>query len=75
MLLVNETGQPVNYYITSASDGDCGQIAAEGIVDLPAYDNQTNVTVKFSPAAAPEFAIKIDQTQSGELIQMAVIVN
>ena len=50
MLLVNETGVPVQYWISAAGMGDCGSIAVNGLVDLPGYDNQTNVTVEFLPS-------------------------
>ena len=73
MQLVNETNTAVNYSITSSSTGDCGQIPVDGMVDLPGYDNQTNVTVSFLPVDVAWFKIDVGTTTTGEQVEMAVV--
>jgi len=73
MQLVNETGQPVYYSISSPSSGDCGTIEIDGIADWPQYDNQTNVRVGFVPVAPAEsFSVTVDNTKPGMQVEMAV---
>ena len=75
MILANETQQPVSYQISTSSGNlhDTGTIEVDGVVDLPAYDNQTNVTVQFVPEGGGSFQIEIGDTQSGEQVEMAVV--
>jgi len=73
MQLVNETNTAVNYSISSSNSGDCGQIPVDGMVDLPAYDNQTNVTVSFLPADGAWFKLDVGTTTTGEQVEMAVV--
>ena len=73
MQLVNETNTVVAYTISSSSSGDCGQIPVDGMVDLPAYDNQQNVTVNFLPySGVAWFSIDVGTTTTGEHVEMAV---
>ena len=74
MQLVNESGQKVYYWISSASSGDCGEIDVDGIADLPAYDNQTNVSVSFNTLAQGPFTINCDTTGTGGQVEMALVV-
>jgi peroxiredoxin len=74
MVLVNETGQTVSYTISAAGMADCGTIAVNGLVDMPGYDNQTNVQVSFLPAGNSSFTVKIPQTQAGNQVEMALLV-
>ncbi len=61
------------YSISTSSAGDCGQIPVDGMVDLPAYDNQTNVTVSFVPVDVAWFKIDVGTTTTGEQVEMAVV--
>lgn len=72
MKLVNETQQAVFYSISCAGSADCGTIEANGVADLPYYDNQTNVQVDFSPAEGGAFTINCDSTQTDETVTMYV---
>ncbi len=72
MLLVNETQQEVSYYIsTEGVQSVSGTLEANGMADLPAFDNQSNVGVQFTPVDGGPFQIKIDDTRSGEQVEMA----
>jgi hypothetical protein len=73
--LVNETQPVVTYQISTSSGSlhDQGTIEVDGLVDLPAYDNQTNVSVQFYPEAGGTFQIEIGDTTSGEQVEMAVV--
>ena len=74
MTLVNESGQEVFYSISTTGMGDCGTIDVDGIADLPAYDNQTNVSVSFQSTSNDGIFI-IDCANSGtdEQIQMTLV--
>ena len=72
MLLVNETHQVVSYRISTGSLSDKGTIEVNGVADLAAYDNQTDVSVEFRPEAGA-FSIDIGNTQSGEQVEIAVL--
>lgn len=76
MTLVNETGQPVSYVIQAGNNADCGNLDIDGLIDLPAYDNQQNVTVGFNPqgAQAP-FTLVCGNTGTGQQVEMALIVD
>lgn len=76
MILVNETRQPVDYWVTAdGGSPNCGNIDVDGIADLPQYDDQTNVYVGFKPAGgAPAFSIICANTGSGEQVEMALVV-
>ena len=74
MTLVNETQQDVFYTISTPNSVDCGTIPVNGVADWPGYDNQTDVSVEFSPAGQSKvFTIKIDDTHTDEQVEMAVI--
>jgi hypothetical protein len=75
VILANETQQEVTYQISTSSGSlhDTGTIEVDGVVDLPAYDNQTNVSVQFSPDGGGSFQIEIGDTTSGEQVEMAVV--
>jgi hypothetical protein len=74
MQLVNESGQKVYYWISTASSGDCGEIDVDGIADLPSYDNQTNVSVSFNTIGQGAFSITCDTTGTGGQVEMALVV-
>ena len=76
MTLVNETGQQVEYWIQVGSTmNDCGSIEVDGLVDLPQYDNQSNVYVGFNtPGSQQPFSILCDSTGTGQQVEMALIV-
>ena len=75
MQLVNESGQKVYYWISSASSGDCGEIDVDGIADLPGYDNQANVTVSFNTLAQGAFVINCATTGTDQQVEMALVVD
>ena len=75
MTLVNETGMPVNYWIQTGNQADCGSLAVDGLIDLPAYDNQTNVYVSFNTQGTEvPFSIVCDSTRPGQQVEMALVV-
>jgi hypothetical protein len=74
MKLVNETGVAVNYWISSSGMADCGQIDADGVADLPGYDNQQNVTVSFLPANSDDyFRTTWAATKTGQQTEVALV--
>jgi len=74
MKLVNETQQQVFYSISCSGMADCGTLDVNDIADWPAYDNQTNVTVSFIPTGETQsFEITVDDTHTGEQVEMAVV--
>ncbi len=73
MKLVNETTVAVNYWISSSGMGDCGQIDVDGVADLPAYDNQQNVTVEFLPVGGGDFSTTWESTKTGEQTELALV--
>ena len=76
MTLVNETQQEVSYWISCDAVGaNCGDIPVDGLVDLPAYDNQTNVYVGFRPSGGVDpFTMNVlGDKFKGEQIEMALI--
>lgn len=74
MMLVNETGQAVYYWITSVGSADCGKIDVDGIADLPGYDNQTDVEVQFLPLPnSSNFSTTVPDTGTGMQIEMALV--
>lgn len=75
MMLVNETNVAVNYWITSEGAGDCGTIPVNGMIDLPYYDKQQNVTVEFLPVGSSgTFWTTWDTTQTGQQTELALVV-
>ena len=75
MTLVNETGQPVDYWIQTGSQADCGSLAVDDLIDLPAYDNKTNVYVGFNTQGTEvPFTIVCDSTGTGQQVEMALVV-
>lgn len=74
MKLVNETNVAVNYFITSQGAGDCGTIAVNGMVDLPFYDSQQNVTVEFLPVGSSgSFLTTWDATETGQQTELTLV--
>ena len=76
MILVNETQQEVSYWISCDAVGpNCGDIPVDGLVSLPEYDNQINVSVGFKPGdGTPAFSMTVTADgHDGEQIEMAVI--
>ncbi len=75
MRLVNETGQPVAYWIQSVQGGaNCGEIPVDGFVDHPDYDNQTDVYVGFNTTGGQEsFSILCPETGQDEQVEMALV--
>jgi hypothetical protein len=73
MRIVNETQQEVFYGIACGSMGDCGTLGPNDYADWPAYDNQQNVTVSFNPTNNQSFQITVNDTHTGEQVEMAVI--
>ena len=74
MILANETNQAVDYWITCNGGGpDCGTIEVDGVVELPKYDNQTNVVVSFKPQGTNWFALDVTNTGTGQQVELAVI--
>lgn len=75
MILVNETNQQVYYNIHAGNSGDCGTLAVNGLIDLPQYDNQTNVYVGFNTSGTQSpFTIVCNNTGTGQQVEMAVVV-
>ena len=75
MTLVNETGQPVDYWIQIGNQADCGSLAVDGLIDLPQYDNQKNVYVGFNGQGTEvPFSIVCGSTGTGQQVEMALIV-
>ena len=75
MRIVNETGQEVFYGISCANSSDCGTIDVDGYVDLPSYDNQTDVSVSVTAAGGNQvFALVLPETGTGQQVEMAVVV-
>ena len=75
MKLVNETNVAVNYWITASNgQADCGEIAVDGLVDLPGYDNLQNVVVEFLPVGGVAyFTTTWDATQTDEQTQILLV--
>lgn len=73
MKLVNETNVAVNYWITASGQADCGEIAVDGLVDLPGYDNLQNVTVEFLPVGGGDFSVTWASTKSGQQTELALV--
>lgn len=74
MTLVNESGQEVFYSISTTSMADCGTIDVDGVVDLAAYDNQTNVAVSFQSTSTDGiFIINLANSGTGEQVEMALV--
>lgn len=75
MRIVNESGQEVFYGISYTGSGDCGTIEVDGYVDLPSYDNQSNVNVSVTATGGKQiFTIVIPETGTGQQVEMAVVV-
>jgi hypothetical protein len=75
MTLVNETGQDVEYWINCDAVGpNCGDIAVDGLVDLPEYDNQLSVLVSFKPGGgALAFSINVPTTETDQQVSMVLV--
>ena len=76
MTLVNETGQPVFYSISSGNQADCGSLDVDGLIDLPQYDNQQNVYVGFNTVGTQQpFTIVCEETGADQQVEMALVVD
>jgi len=75
MRLVNESGQQVEYWVSSTQSGaECGTIDVDGYVDLPEFDNQADVYVGFdTPATDGVFTINCTNTGTGQQVEMALL--
>ncbi len=74
MKIVNETQQEVFYGISGGGMADCGTLAPNDFADWPGYDNQENVTVSFAPTGDTQsFQITVNDTHTGEQVEMAVV--
>jgi hypothetical protein len=65
MILANETGQKVQYWISAANEADCGTIDVDGIADLPKWDNMVGVSVGFDTDGTKETQFTINCTNTG----------
>lgn len=75
MTLVNETGQPVDYWIQTGNQADCGSLDVNGLIELPKYDNQKNVYVGFNTQGTEvPFSVVCGETKHDEQVEMALIV-
>lgn len=78
MKLFNNTGNEVFYGISSSSLGDCGTIAAGDTADLPAYDNQTGVSVDFTPTPVGQqpspFTVTIANSGEGKAVTIGLFM-
>lgn len=74
MKLYNNTSNEAFYSIGYPGAGDCGTIAAGDTIDMPFYDNQTDVTVAFTSAAnAPSpFDLTINNTETGKVVTVGL---
>jgi hypothetical protein len=74
MILVNETGVGVTYWISAAGQADCGSIDVDGVADLPAWDNQQNVEVSFLAAdGSGSFSTTWPATKTDEQTEIALL--
>jgi hypothetical protein len=75
MKLVNETQQKLAYWIQYAGGSpDCGHIDVNGLVDLPQYDDQTDVYVAFKPTDGQKaITINCANTGKGEQVELALV--
>jgi hypothetical protein len=73
MKLVNETNVAVSYFITSQGAGDCGTIAVNGVVDLPFYDSQQNVTVEFIPVGSVGLSTTWGATEADQQTELTLV--
>jgi hypothetical protein len=72
MKLSNNTPTAAFYGIHGGGSGDCGNIPANGSVDLPWYDNKQNVTINLSavvpktpPGDVAAFSVMIPKSGKG----------
>lgn len=73
MRLVNETAQPVAYWVQNQIQGvESGEIAVDGYVDLPDFDNQSNVYVSFNGTGGSQFQIDCTDTGTGQQVEMCL---
>ena len=78
MKLYNNTPGEVYYGIEYPGTGDCGTIDVGATTDLPAYDNQDNVTVSFaalpfsSPPEITPFKITIPESGTGMAVTIGI---
>jgi hypothetical protein len=63
----------VNYWVTGGGSSDCGSIDVDGIADLPGYDNMSNVVVSFLPVGDSYFRTTVDNSGTGQQVQMALV--
>ena len=75
MTLVNETGQKVAYWIQNDVQGVLsGEIAIDGYVECPDFDNQNNVYVSFNGTGGSQLEITCTNTGTDQQVEMALVV-
>ncbi len=73
MKLYNNTANEAYYSIGYPGAGDCGTITAGDTLDLPGYDNQTDVTVAFTGVPVPSpFDVTINNTETGKVVTVGL---
>lgn len=73
MKLYNNTANEAYYSISYPGAGDCGTIAAGDTLDMPFYDNQTDVNVTFTAVPAPSpFDVTINNTETGKVVTVGL---
>ncbi len=73
MKLFNNTANEIYYGIEMAGGGDCGTITAGDTVDLPGYDNQTDVVVKLTATPVPSpFNVTIPETGTNTVVTVGL---
>lgn len=78
MTILNNTPNLTYYGITAGTQDDSGNIEPNQSVDLPAYDNQPQVTVKIvavgksMPNEYPPFSVTIPQSGTGTTVTIGL---
>lgn len=73
MKLYNNTANEIYYGTEYEGGGDCGTIPAGDTLDMPAYDNLTNVTVSLTAMPAPSpFDVTIDETGTNTVVTVGL---
>ena len=73
MQLYNNTPNELYYGIESSTGGDCGTIGAGDTLEMPGYDNQTDVVVKVTATPVPSsFSITIPSTGDNTVVTVGM---
>jgi len=73
MNLYNNSPVDAYYEISTASNQNCGTIAAGATVSLPDYDNQQNVVVKFSGSSSINyFSVDLNNIGTGRALTVGL---